>query len=91
MSKPPRSKIAMLFYFFGGLWIVGIIGATLYAHIGETSANSPNYYAKYIAVLFSLPVAFPKFFDGWATIAFGYVVQMISDIRWKLFHGDDNA
>ncbi len=86
MRNPPKSKISIALYFVAFLFACGCAVA-LYQFIqlpGDTRQGT-------IAKMRVLGVVRHTGFIALSIFAFGYVVQMIADIRWKLFEGKTDA
>ena len=86
MSKSPKSKVAIALFVFASFFAIGCLIA-LYQFVQLAGDTRPATIAK-ISVLEAIR------YSGIAaliTFVTGYIVQMIADIRWKLFEGQVNA
>ncbi len=87
MSKPPKSKIAIVLFIISVFFAFGTAFA-IYKFV-QTPGDTQQ------GTLLKITVLGLVRYSGIATLitfVSGYVIQMISDIRWKLFEGDaDNA
>ena len=86
MTKPPKSKVAVGLFVIAAAFACGCALA-IYQFVqlpGDTRAGTMTKIGVLEVVRYS----------GIATLmtfVLGYVVQMIADIRWKLFEGQINA
>ena len=86
MNKPPKSKVSLILFVIAAFFAIGFLIA-LYQFVQLPGDNRPATLAK-ISVLEAIR------YSGIAaliTFVAGYIVQMVTDIRWKLFEGQTNA
>jgi hypothetical protein len=86
MMKPPRSRISIALYVVAAIIACGCAVA-LYQFMqlpGDTRAGT-------LAKMNALRVARQNGLTALCIFAFGYGLQMIADIRWKLFEGSTDA
>ncbi len=86
MNRPPKSKVALVLFVIAAFFAIGCLivlfqfvqlpGDTRLATIAKISALEAIRYSGIAALI---------------TFVAGYIVQMIADIRWKLFEGQVNA
>ncbi len=86
MKKPPMSKISVALYILAFVFACGCTVA-LYQFVqspGDTRQGTIAKIAALGAFRYSGIAALTAFVSG-------YVVQIVVDIRWKLFEGEKNA
>ena len=86
MTKPPKSKVAiMLFIASAAFAFACALAIYQFGQLpGDTRQGTINKIGMLEVVRYSGISALMSFVSG-------YVVQMISDIRWKLFDGQTKA
>ena len=85
MSEPPPSRVALGFYILTAV----LAAAAIFSFVifVQTPGSHIASSAKAAAAAASVRTAILAITTG----LFGRVVQMIADIRWKLFRGDLDA
>ncbi len=79
-TKPPVSKLAIAFYIVGLVWLAsGLFALDTYSQLGDSQGA------------FAIVSLVPAMIGAILTSLFGLVVQMIADIKWKLFEVNQDA
>lgn len=86
MTKPPKSKVAVMLFIASAVFAIGC--AYMIYVFGYLPGDTPQGTKAKIGALggvrYSLFAALMAFVSG-------HAVQMISDIRWKLFDGQTES
>ena len=86
MITPPKSKVAIMLFVIATFFACGFAVA-IYQFVrmpGDTREGT-------VTKINVLEVARYSGIAALMTFVLGYVVQMIAEIRWKLFEGQTNA
>ena len=82
MTKPPKSKVAIMLFIASAVFAFGCAYMIyVFGHLpGDTHEGTKAKIGALGGIRYSLITALMAF-------VLGHAVQMISDIRWKLFDG----
>ena len=86
MTKPPKSKVAIMLFTASAAFAFAC--ALAIYQFGRLPGDTPQGTITKIGVLEAVRYTG---ISALMTFVSGYVVQMISDIRWKLFDGQNKA